>query len=108
MLYFNENRHVMIKLEGKETNDGRYIEVMDLQNSMLEITNSTDVTKWSDFVYNHPRGNIFQTPEMAEVYKRTKNYEPITLAAINTKNDEILAILQAVVITELCVEIFGL
>jgi len=25
-------------------------------------------------------GSIFQTPEMAEVYKRTKNYEPITLA----------------------------
>jgi len=52
---------------------------------MFEITDSADVTKWSEFVYNHPHGNIFQTPEMAEVYKRTKNYESITLAAINTK-----------------------
>jgi serine/alanine adding enzyme len=75
---------------------------------MTEITDSPDTKQWSEFVHNHPQGNIFQTPEMAEVYKRTKNYEPITLAAINTKNDEILAILQAVVITELCVEIFGL
>lgn len=68
---------------------------------MIEITNFPDVTKWGDFVYNHPKGNIFQTPEMAEVYRRTKNYEPITLAAINTKNDEMLAVLQAVVIKEI-------
>jgi hypothetical protein len=39
------------------------------------------------FVLNHPHGNIFQTLEMAEVYRRTKNYELITLAAIDTKND---------------------
>lgn len=39
---------------------------------MLEITDSPDVTKWSEFVLNHPHGNIFQTPEMAEVYRRTK------------------------------------
>ena len=67
----------------------------------IEITNSPDIKQWSDFVYNHEHGNIFQTPELAEVYKRTKNYEPITLAAINTKNDEILAVLQAAVIKEM-------
>ena len=68
---------------------------------MIEITDSPDVTKWSEFVYNHPHGNIFQAPEIAEVYKRTKNYESMSLAAINTKNDEVLAILQAVVIKEM-------
>ena len=68
---------------------------------MIKITESPDKTQWGEFVSNLPHGNIFQTPEMAEVYKRTKNYEPITLAAINTKNDEILAILQAVVIKEM-------
>ena len=68
---------------------------------MLEITNSPDIKQWSEFVYNHPQGNIFQTPEMAEVYKRTKNYEPILLAVVDTKNDEILAVLQAVVIKEI-------
>ena len=67
---------------------------------MIEITDSPDITQWSDFVYNHKHGNIFQTPELAEVYKRTKNYEPITLAAIDTRNDEILSVLQAVVIKE--------
>ena len=68
---------------------------------MVNITESPDKMQWSEFVYNHEQGNIFQTPEMAEFYKRTKNYEPITLAAIDTKNDEILAILQAVVIKEM-------
>jgi lipid II:glycine glycyltransferase (peptidoglycan interpeptide bridge formation enzyme) len=51
---------------------------------------------WGKFVYDHPHGNIFQTPEMAEVYTRTKNYEPISLAVIDD-TDEIVAILLAVV-----------
>jgi len=67
---------------------------------MLEITDSPDVKQWSEFVYGHPYGNIFQTPEMAEVYKRTRNYEPISLAVVDD-TDEILAILLAVVIKEM-------
>ena len=39
---------------------------------MIEITDSLDTNKWSEFVLNHPHGNIFQTPEMAEVYKIQK------------------------------------
>ena len=55
---------------------------------MIEITDSPDTKQWGEFVLNHPpHGNIFQTPEMAEVYRRTKNYEPVTLAAFDTKND---------------------
>ena len=68
---------------------------------MIEITDSPNVKQWGEFVYNHPYGNIFQTPEMAEVYKRTKNYEPITLAAVDSNTGEILAVLQAVVIKEM-------
>ncbi len=68
---------------------------------MITITNSPDPKQWSEFVYNHPHGNIFQTPEMAEVYKRTKNYEPITLAAIDSNTGEMVGILQAVVIKEM-------
>lgn len=68
---------------------------------MIEITDSQDTNQWSEFVLNHPQGNIFQTPEMAEVYRRTKNYEPVTLAAVDTEDDAMLAVLQAVVIKEL-------
>jgi len=66
--------------------------------SMLEITDSPDTKQWSEFVYNHPQGNIFQTPEMAEVYRRTKNYKPITLAAIDEGTNEMLAVLLAVLV----------
>lgn len=54
-----------------------------------------DKQQWSDFVFNHPYGNAFQTPEMYEIYKNTPLYEPIVVAALN--NDKILGILQAVV-----------
>ncbi len=67
---------------------------------MIEITESPDTKLWCEFVWNHPHGNIFQTPEMAEVYKQTKNYEPVTLAAISDTG-EMLAVSQAVVIKEL-------
>jgi serine/alanine adding enzyme len=67
---------------------------------MFKITDSPDITKWSEFVYSHSHGNIFQTPEMAEVYKQTRDYEPITLAAVDDETDEILGILMGVLIKE--------
>jgi len=39
---------------------------------MIEITESPDTKQWNEFVLNHPCGNIFQMPEMAEVYKIKK------------------------------------
>lgn len=67
---------------------------------MIEITDSFDRQQWDEFVRNHPHGNIFQSPEMAEVYKRTKNYEPISLIAIENNTNEIVGILQGVLINE--------
>jgi serine/alanine adding enzyme len=57
---------------------------------------SIDRSEWCDFVLNHPEGNIFQTPEMYDVYKSTKNYEPVFIAAINDAS-RIDAILLAVI-----------
>ena len=60
------------------------------------IVQSLRKEEWENFVYKHPGGNIFQTPEMYEVYKRTKHYEPILLAVKNESN-EIFAIVLAVI-----------
>ena len=68
---------------------------------MIEITNSFDKQQWDKFVRNHPHGNIYQTTDMAEVYRQTKNYNPISLAAVDSKSGEMLAALQAVVIREM-------
>jgi len=51
---------------------------------------------WSKMVKSHSQGNIFQSTEMYQVYKETKNYEPVSLAVVNEK-DEILAVLLAVI-----------
>ena len=67
---------------------------------MITITDSVDVKQWGEFVYNHPRGNIFQMPEIAEIYRRTKNYTPISLAALDS-DGKMLAILSAVIIKEM-------
>lgn len=51
--------------------------------AIISDVNNIDKNKSSEFVFNHPYGNIFQTPEMYEVYQNTRNYEPIFLAVIN-------------------------
>lgn len=55
-----------------------------------------DTQKWTDFVYNHPHGNIFQTPEMFEVYNKTKHYEPV-FVSITDENENLTGILLAVI-----------
>jgi serine/alanine adding enzyme len=69
-------------------------------NTVIKIISNPDKGMWRNFVDNHPQGNIFQTPEMVEVYKKTKNYLPLTLAAIDTDSDEIQAIVNAALIHE--------
>ena len=63
---------------------------------IINDVNNVDKKKWGEFVYNHPHGNIFQTPEMYEVYENTKNYEPVFLAVID-HNENILGTLLAVI-----------
>lgn len=55
-----------------------------------------DTQKWTDFVYNHPHGNIFQTPEMFEVYNKTKHYEPVFVSTTD-ENENLTGILLAVI-----------
>lgn len=55
-----------------------------------------EIEKWADFVYNHPNGNIFQTPEMYEVYNATKNYEPSIICCVDEEKN-ILGLLLSVI-----------
>ena len=61
----------------------------------MKIVQEVNRQAWADFVYRHPQGNIFQTPEMFEVYKNTENCEPMLLTAIS-KTNELLGILLSV------------
>ena len=52
--------------------------------------------EWNSFVLKNPNGNIFQTPFMFEVYKNSKNYEPLIIISKDL-NNAIDGILLAVV-----------
>lgn len=73
-----------------------------MKKDSWQIIELTDTIKWDAFVYNHSQGNIFQTSEMAEVYRRTRNHKPICLSVVDNSSDKILAIMSAVIIKETC------
>jgi serine/alanine adding enzyme len=50
---------------------------------MIVIVNELPVEQWRDYVATHPRGTIFHTPEMYEVFGRARNHEPMLWAATN-------------------------
>jgi serine/alanine adding enzyme len=62
----------------------------------MKVLQDINTKEWSDFVYEHPHGTIFQTPVMYEVYKQTKHYEPITLALVSD-DGSLLGVLLAVI-----------
>ena len=55
--------------------------------------NNIDRVDWSAFVASHPQGNIFQTPEMYDVYACAEHVMPMAVAAV--EGDEIVGILVA-------------
>jgi hypothetical protein len=57
----------------------------------IKIVDYVEKKDWNEFVYRNKYGNIFQTFEISEVYKKSKDSEPLMLAAINENTDEILA-----------------
>lgn len=67
---------------------------------MIEIKDSVPAEQWDEFVFNHPHGNIFQTMLMNDVYLQAKNYDPVSLAAIESDTGKILALMEATIISE--------
>ena len=63
----------------------------------VDITHSLPKDQWHDFVESHPRGNIFHTPEMFQVFRRVEGHRPELWAA--TRNGNVLALLLPVQIT---------
>lgn len=59
---------------------------------MYKISSEVNYASLSKFILNHPHGNIFQTPEMYEVYRKTDNYETILIIVVD-ENDEICGVL---------------
>lgn len=62
------------------------------------VVNSLDETTWRNFVFQHPASNIFHTPEMFEVFRRSKGNYPELWASLKD-GGEILAVLPLVKVT---------
>jgi serine/alanine adding enzyme len=57
----------------------------------IRIVRSLSETMWREFVASHSEGTIFHTPEMFEVFARSKGHRPQLRAAID--GDRVLALL---------------
>ncbi len=67
---------------------------------MWIVTNISqlDEVKCREFVFHHPDGNIFQSPEGLKLFQSSVNYEPIIISAV--EEDKIIGSLLAVIIKE--------
>lgn len=66
----------------------------------IEITDNFKKEEYNNFLLNNPYASVFQTLEMAEVYKRYTDTEPLILVAKNGNSGEIEAALLAKKIRE--------
>lgn len=60
--------------------------------------NEINRAQWSSFVHQHHKGNVFQTPEMYDVYMQTPGYTPQVLGLVHDK--QLIGLLLWVVIRE--------
>jgi serine/alanine adding enzyme len=63
----------------------------DHKSSLMNIV-VPDTVAWREFVWEHPKGCIFHTPEMVDVCSATENYRPVVLSASDS-HGKILALI---------------
>ena len=64
----------------------------------MQVVRSLAEDVWKSFVHQQPRGNIFQTPEMFQVFARAKGHRP-ELWAVTGSRGEVLALFTPVFVT---------
>lgn len=66
-----------------------------MNRRIVTDADAIDRKEWEQFIYDHPLGNVFQTPQMYMAYGATKNYQPIVVACY--KANSLVGLLLAVV-----------
>lgn len=64
----------------------------------MQVVQSLEEIIWRRFIDEHPDSNIFQTPEMCQVFARTKGHRPILWATVDDDGG-VLALLLPVQVT---------
>ena len=63
--------------------------------NIITDVNSIDKKKWKDFVYEHPDGTIFQTPEFYDLHLDQEKYEPVAVFAL--EQEKIIGLMVATI-----------
>ena len=66
----------------------------------IKITNNFKREDLNEFVHSNPNTSIFQTPDIADVYRRNRACKPLILVAINEDTGGIVASLLAKILEE--------
>ena len=61
----------------------------------FRVVDALDPERWDRFVAGHPKGSIFHTSAMVDVFRATKHHYPLALAALDPSR-EVLALLVSV------------
>ncbi len=51
------------------------------------LTSKPHLDLWRRFIESHPEGNVFHTPEMADIFKRARRHKPSVFACVNGKKE---------------------
>lgn len=54
-----------------------------MEKYSTRINSDISQEEWSQFVFNHPQGNIFQTPGMFSVYLEASHNKPVSIAVFS-------------------------
>lgn len=68
--------------------------------TQFTVVDKLDREHWDTFVHEHPKGSVFHSSYMIDVFRGTKNYHPLFLAALD-KTGEILAMVVSICVQTL-------
>jgi len=77
----------IMRFQSKKTKKTIPTKTTDTVVTVEKQIQKINTVDWSDFVKKHPNGNIFQTPEMYDVYLNTPKFSPVILIAKDEKNN---------------------
>lgn len=90
----------MVQNYFKQKDTGSFSASLAQQDVMTDllVVNTLNAESWRQFVDQHPQGNIFHTPEMFQVFSRSKGFEPRLWAAVHA-NGQVEALFLPVQVT---------
>lgn len=64
----------------------------------FEVVHDIEKDKWDDYVFQHPKGNIFHTHALFEVFKKSKNHYAFKTIVVDKDTKEIFVLLLSTIV----------